>query len=172
MAGPSRNGGFSMPPSQPTWPAPHPTPQQTWPTQQTAPQPTWSPPQPITRQSWTAPPPSIPQQTRPVHHPKARETPEKGWTCAVCTLHNPAQVLCCEACLTSRPEDPSRKAARERAAVLARGPSRRPPPDDFAPVPPPGPPPPQTWNCSFCGTTMERQWWACSTCGVMKDNSR
>ncbi|EAA34780.1 hypothetical protein GE21DRAFT_379 [Neurospora crassa] len=30
----------------------------------------------------------------------------------------------------------------------------------------------ETWQCSFCGQRMEKQWWTCSTCGKMKDSSK
>lgn len=29
-----------------------------------------------------------------------------------------------------------------------------------------------TWECSFCGNTMLREWWTCSFCGKMKDSSK
>lgn len=29
-----------------------------------------------------------------------------------------------------------------------------------------------TWECSFCGNTMSREWWTCSFCGKMKDSSK
>ena len=33
------------------------------------------------------------------------------------------------------------------------------------------PPVPEIWQCSFCGSAMEKKWWTCSTCGRMKDRS-
>ncbi|KAK3354637.1 WLM domain-containing protein [Neurospora tetraspora] len=30
----------------------------------------------------------------------------------------------------------------------------------------------EIWQCSFCGTRLEKQWWTCSTCGKMKDSSK
>lgn len=30
----------------------------------------------------------------------------------------------------------------------------------------------QTWQCSWCGKLMQRQWWTCASCGRMKDSSR
>jgi hypothetical protein len=29
-----------------------------------------------------------------------------------------------------------------------------------------------TWECSFCGNTMLKEWWTCSFCGKMKDSSK
>jgi hypothetical protein len=88
-----------------------------------------------------------------------------GWTCGICTLHNPASFLCCDACGTERPEEVTRQVAKRSAKpsrVASTKPSRA--------VPPP-PAPAATWQCSFCGNMMERQWWTCSVCGKMKDNS-
>lgn len=105
----------------------------------------------------------------------------QDWACETCTLQNPANFLCCDACGTERSAQASRKLGvrpskpseppRQQATIdLTQSPPRKQrrvePPRTEAPKPP------QTWQCSFCGTEMARQWWTCSTCGKMKDNSR
>ncbi|KAK1966581.1 WLM domain-containing protein [Colletotrichum sublineola] len=158
-------------------------------------------PGPETRPSPAPNPPPVPRpETRPpvVSAPARQSAPQRGWTCGVCTLHNPATFLCCDACGTERGQDPQRqtwtpnaeKRERQRASVTttARKPSRPETIDLTSSSPssrstgranggiyqPSGPAvqKPATWQCQYCGTVMERQWWTCSTCGVMKDNSR
>ncbi|KAF5492014.1 DNA-dependent metalloprotease WSS1 [Colletotrichum siamense] len=143
------------------------------------------------------PPPPVPRpETRPpvIAAPRPLPAQQRGWTCGVCTLHNPANFLCCDACGTEKGQDPQRqvwtpnaeKRERQRASVASTaGGTSQPETIDLTRSPPrrnnsvgvaanhgvPAPAKPLTWDCSFCGTTMERQWWTCSTCGVMKDNS-
>ncbi|KAJ8066678.1 hypothetical protein OCU04_005721 [Sclerotinia nivalis] len=79
-----------------------------------------------------------------------------GWTCPICTLHNPIDFLCCDACTSGRPESITKQVSRnvERKAAAK-----------------PAPPQPQMWTCRWCSTKMENQWWTCSTCGKMKESS-
>lgn len=80
-----------------------------------------------------------------------------GWTCPICTLHNPIDFLCCDACTTERPENITRELAQnERKAVRISQPAG----SKVA-----------TWRCHMCSTIMESQWWTCSTCGLMKQSS-
>ncbi|KAF4784379.1 WLM domain-containing protein [Colletotrichum scovillei] len=149
-------------------------------------------------------PPSVPRLPRPetrppvVSAPVPQPAPQRGWTCGVCTLHNPSSFLCCDACGTERGQDPQRQVwtpnaekrererERQRASMAATAKSTTQPATiDLTSSPPrassskkpgssnqrPEPVKPLTWQCSYCGTMMERQWWTCSTCGVMKDNS-
>ncbi len=98
------------------------------------------------------------------------------WACGVCTLVNPDHYLCCDACGT---EKPSKTGKRSRVDVdLTTSPTK---PSSKKPVKsinttkfqtPPVPAGLETWQCSFCGQHMERQWWTCSTCGNMKNSSR
>ncbi|KAF6838566.1 zinc metallopeptidase [Colletotrichum plurivorum] len=138
-------------------------------------------------------PPPLPRpETRPpvVAAPTPRPAQQRGWTCNVCTLHNPATYLSCEACFSERGQDPQRqvwtpnaeKRERQRAAAaastnrsstvetidLTTSPTRPTSNPNHGAV---APATASTWNCSFCGTTMEKQWWTCSTCGKMKDSS-
>lgn len=140
-------------------------------------------------------PPPIPLATRPAPTPVSRPAsrpvspvPSGAWTCNVCTLHNPAGFLCCDACGTERSEEQTkqlqqpRTGKRPRAVVdLTTSPASKAVAESrskkaatgttvattLAPAAKPA-----TWQCSFCGTHMERQWWTCSMCGRMKDNSK
>ncbi|KAL0935042.1 WLM domain-containing protein [Colletotrichum truncatum] len=143
-------------------------------------------------------PPPVPRpETRPpvisASSSQLQPVQQRGWTCGICTLHNPANFLCCDVCGTEKGQNPQRqvwtpnaeKRERQRASAAATGATR---PQavtiDLTGSPPrtgnsrgvgdgaASPAKPLTWACSYCGTIMERQWWTCSTCGVMKDNSR
>jgi chorismate mutase len=80
-----------------------------------------------------------------------------GWTCEICTLYNPIEFLCCDACTTERPDSVSNQIAQDaqRKAAMARQ----------------ARPQPKLWTCSRCSTKMEDQWWSCSTCGKVKESS-
>ncbi|PHH78473.1 hypothetical protein CDD80_6816 [Ophiocordyceps camponoti-rufipedis] len=106
------------------------------------------------------------------------------WMCGTCTLRNPEQFLCCDACGGERPPPapgprptpaptststspapapaPAPVGRRRKAAAgsdvvvdLTQSPSRsQRARDETAPRQLP-----PTWTCSFCGMIMERQWW-------------
>ncbi|PTB55399.1 hypothetical protein M431DRAFT_83533 [Trichoderma harzianum CBS 226.95] len=131
-------------------------------------------------------------KTRPPVPPRPRE--ERFWICSVCTLHNPQDFLCCDACGVERgeatlhvPATPRQPGPRPAVIDLTDSPpkkktkgretlqtAQRPPASTSASgaVSAPAPAPPPTWRCEFCATEMERQWWTCFTCGQMKFNSR
>ncbi|KAJ4199585.1 hypothetical protein NW767_008008 [Fusarium falciforme] len=120
------------------------------------------------------------------HGSNAAAREPRGWTCDTCTLHNPATFLCCDACGMERPAKAMQTIDNRRSR--SPKPGRRPVVVDLTQSPPrdrqqnttasrttrpaaKASSVPQTWQCSFCGTEMERQWWTCSTCGKMKDSS-
>lgn len=82
-----------------------------------------------------------------------------GWTCEVCTLHNPLNYLCCDACTVERPAEISKQISEQNAkqASMAK--------------PKPKVPALKTWTCRQCTTVMEDKWWTCNTCGTMKASS-
>lgn len=109
----------------------------------------------------------------------------RAWSCSVCTLQNPPNFLCCDACGSERTVDPSKNSQTGRSRSpkppttidLTQSPPRSrpratPAPSEQLPKTSAILQGPQAWLCSFCGTEMDRQWWTCSTCGKMKDNSR
>ncbi|KAG5929476.1 hypothetical protein E4U42_005740 [Claviceps africana] len=123
------------------------------------------------------------------------------WVCETCTLHNPIQYLCCDACGTERslskrprPSDQSRESgklvgkpdtkldATTTIDLTSESPPRKKregvkgkadeAKSQLLLTGPSSVSAPLVWLCSFCGTAMERQWWTCSMCGKMKDNSK
>lgn len=145
------------------------------------PVPEWSRPPPPAKEEVAKPPPPPKPQTRPVS-----PTPTNGWTCNICTLHNPSNYLACDVCGTERPEDVTRTLAQERASKRPRSNVPATSSDltnsrivtfknsksGASSSPPTAPSGPAYWECSFCGNVMERQWWTCSQCGVMKNSSK
>ncbi|KAI1799123.1 WLM-domain-containing protein [Daldinia bambusicola] len=112
------------------------------------------------------------------------------WTCNICTLENPVNYLCCDACGTERGETTTQGLAQkssnqQRTVIDLTGspppknrntqPSRPGPRPTARPaVPPPQPATPArpaTWRCSFCGQVREWQWWSCDLCGTIKQTS-
>lgn len=77
--------------------------------------------------------------------------PLTGWTCPICTLHNPINFLACDACTSERPGEITKKLAQRNEVGKSKM---------------------QTWRCMRCSTVMESSWWTCSTCGKMKEASQ
>jgi DNA-dependent metalloprotease WSS1 len=126
-------------------------------------------------------PPPVPIATRPALPAGPSREGVKGWSCEICTLDNPASYLCCDACGTERPESATHKMASQsqsaaKATRTASDMSKNSSSSrtrTYVTAPPVATQPVvQSWQCSFCGMMMDRQWWTCSTCGKMKDSSR
>ncbi|KAL2063338.1 hypothetical protein VTL71DRAFT_5143 [Oculimacula yallundae] len=82
-----------------------------------------------------------------------------GWTCPVCTLHNPINFLACDACTSERPVEITKQLAAKESRKDSASTTHHPELHS------------KTWTCSSCTTKMEQQWWTCSTCGKLKDSS-
>ncbi|KHN96849.1 zinc ion binding protein [Metarhizium album ARSEF 1941] len=122
------------------------------------------------------------------------------WVCELCTLHNPPQYLCCEACGSQRSQqvkmtnsvEPILSEPRKKETSMMSDSTTidltghgapktkrhqentavRTRTHDAAASPSTTPEAPWVWICTFCGTAMERQWWTCSLCGKMKESSK
>lgn len=149
-------------------------------------------------------PPPIPEESKPAPKtPLAEKSPEQStinptvddnssdnWSCPICTLSNPPNFLCCDACASERPQQskiipPKPKTIpAKRPARNSFGSSTRPsvpatlkpqksaiqsimalenkkPPEKTADKP-------LGWLCHQCDTFMETEWWTCTRCGTMK----
>ncbi|KAI9687288.1 MAG: hypothetical protein M1822_002331 [Bathelium mastoideum] len=103
----------------------------------------------------------------------------ENWKCPICTLENPMQYLCCDACGVERPSssgggisrltgEGQNAAGRQdrsgsewtRTNAGHSGEAR--PPIRQASI---------GWSCSRCGHCMESKWWTCALCGTMKASS-
>ncbi|KAF2754094.1 WLM-domain-containing protein [Pseudovirgaria hyperparasitica] len=90
-------------------------------------------------------------------------TPIASWACEVCTLVNPSNFLCCDACGVERPVNISDQIHRQAAMPSAS--------DYESLVRQAASSKPLGWNCDRCGSFMDTQWWTCSACGLMKAQS-
>lgn len=124
---------------------------------------------------------STPSPSTPPPTTKPPAPSSDTWTCEICTLVNPANYLCCDACSTERPSLPPAPAPNPRtaASTQARPSSLRDSNSKKAvkslmsldatmsrlPEKPIG------WSCHNCGNFMESEWWTCARCGSMKQSS-
>ncbi|KAI9842714.1 MAG: hypothetical protein M1838_003012 [Thelocarpon superellum] len=106
------------------------------------------------------PPPRVSPPAAPMTDYSFSDT----WTCPICTLENPNNYLCCDACATERPVDLTGSAEARRRS--RQGNERIPVASASL-----ASPQPEHWICHACDTYMEAQWWTCSNCGVMKLSS-
>ena len=110
-----------------------------------------------------------------------------SWTCEICTLSNPLNYLCCDACGTERASSSFMSSPRSRtpapASASASAVKHSSHLSDFSKRPLKQQPnkaikslsalsasenkKPLGWVCQ-CGTFMESQWWTCASCGSMK----
>ena len=122
--------------------------------------------------------------------------PTEEWACGTCTLLNPLTHPACDACGTARPAGVHRRQTDQRSSKRPRttpataravgrpgrplsssdlshsrmvsfrnsssGASSKPPAASSGPA---------FWECSRCGTVVERQWWSCGNCGNVKESS-
>lgn len=149
--------------------------------------------------------PSNPSRSAPAPYQSSRHVsepavnlPGNGWTCEICTLHNPPNFLTCDACGTVRPESVTNQMAeQEEKGRAAKRPRPTPSTNNRQTRPiasadlahsrmvsfrnsrsgasgiaPPAPSVPSFWECSRCGNVVERQWWSCGQCGNVKENSK
>ncbi|CAG8980151.1 hypothetical protein HYALB_00013506 [Hymenoscyphus albidus] len=95
-----------------------------------------------------------------------------GWTCEICTLHNPLNYLSCDACTVERPPHISIQIAeqnqRQSSSAKQKPVSK---PKQMSMPSRQQPAIAKTWTCKRCTTVMEDKWWTCNTCGVMKESS-
>lgn len=145
-------------------------------------------------------PPPIPESSKPAPNPQPPEKPSgvdlttddhppDGWSCPVCTLSNPPNFLCCDACASERPQQ-SKPAPPKPSTIPSKRPAEKSPGSSAKPEsstlktrksairsimaleskkPPEKPADkPLGWLCHECGTFVETEWWTCTRCGTMK----
>ncbi|KAI9371989.1 WLM domain-containing protein [Aspergillus egyptiacus] len=114
------------------------------------------------------------------------------WTCPTCTLVNPPNFLCCDACASERPRPvntrsvsgPPSTTGSNVAGIRSKHKSplnrtvghrsfknRRSAVESLAGLEKSAQNRPLGWLCSLCGSFMETEWWTCSNCGTMKQAS-
>lgn len=160
-------------------------------------------PQETPRHDSNAATPSVSQDTAPEKPPEPSKPSnrtadnssyEMPWTCPTCTLENPANFLCCDACASERPVPAGKKpiAQPESRNPEQSHPRKRPVStqederhardtfafknrtralDSLASMERDTSKRPLGWLCDSCGSFMETQWWTCSACGKMKPSS-
>jgi hypothetical protein len=111
-----------------------------------------------------------------------------SWTCQICTLENPLNYLCCDACGTERAEVATKNlkgagSRRQRPTVVdlttspdlkasrAASSSTKPSTGASASTQASISSSPKTWTCSFCGRVRDWNFWTCDLCGKVKESS-
>ncbi|KAL4979420.1 WLM domain-containing protein [Aspergillus desertorum] len=115
-----------------------------------------------------------------------------SWTCPICTLENPSNFLCCDACASERPRPvnsrsvsgPLSTARSSSTATQSKNKgiinrtvgqrsfkNRRSAVESLSGLEKNAQKKPLGWLCSSCGSFMETEWWTCSNCGRMKESS-
>lgn len=110
------------------------------------------------------------------------------WICPTCTLQNPPNFLCCDACASERPRPSNLRSVSGPATAPApesRSSNKRPlsqglsqpasrnrrAVETLAAFDRNTQKRPLGWVCHTCGTFMETEFWTCSNCGIMKQTS-
>ena len=126
--------------------------------------------------------PSIPTNAKP---PKGADPVSNmdtdGWSCDICTLHNPSTYLLCDACGTERPvstfssfSPPTSSTTTRKAQSRSTTASKNPPSKSIkflSSLSAANSKKPLGWVCNRCGNFMESEWWTCAGCGTMKQSS-
>ncbi|EAW08437.1 metalloendopeptidase WSS1 [Aspergillus clavatus NRRL 1] len=146
-------------------------------------------------------PPPVPASTKPTPSQQPLEpidltsdntSYEQPWTCPTCTLENPANFLCCDACTSERPRPSATRSSSGPATTSSNNggtrstKNKRPisqtasetlfknrtrAAETLAALDSNIAKRPLGWVCNTCGTFMETSWWTCSNCGMMKQAS-
>ena len=157
-------------------------------------------------------PPPVPESTKPTSSSPVPPPPdpvdlisdssayEKPWTCPTCTLENPPNFLCCDACASERPRPSNPRSIPGPAVTTTTTPKPPEPQKNKRPLSQSISKPSASarnqpfqnrnnavaslaalernaqkrslgWICQACGSFMQREFWTCSSCGVMKESS-
>ncbi|PWY86858.1 WLM-domain-containing protein [Aspergillus heteromorphus CBS 117.55] len=149
----------------------------------------------------TLSPPPVPESSRPTASPQPADPIDltsisddslynKPWACPTCTLENPADFLCCDACASERPRPSATRSASGPPAIGSSDPkpvnrkrrmgsstiqkpfkNRVRAVESLAALEQNANKRPLGWLCDSCGSFMETEWWTCSNCGLMKRTS-
>ncbi|KAL1977124.1 hypothetical protein VTN31DRAFT_3406 [Thermomyces dupontii] len=154
-----------------------------------------SPPQEQPPKTTVSPPRSLSENQVPRESAITKDSSEedKVWACPICTLENPPNFLCCDACGSERPA-PS-LTANSRLLVEQESSKKRNPPkrsrmgseltaaadrtlklrrsavESITALEQSVQKKPLGWVCHVCGAFMESEWWSCSACGTIKTTS-
>ena len=106
------------------------------------------------------------------------------WSCEICTLVNPTNYLCCNACGTERltssfntrqPPQPPKlpRTALPRTTPTPRNTTSKSSKsiNTLSALSAVESKKPLGWVCHQCGNFMENEWWTCAGCGSMKQSS-
>ncbi|KAL4884367.1 WLM domain-containing protein [Aspergillus karnatakaensis] len=147
-------------------------------------------------------PPPVPEHTRPSVLVQQENEVDltvddsnyaKSWSCPTCTLVNPSNFLCCDACASERPRPvnsrsvsgpPSTANPTTTAVTQSKNKgtinrtvgqrsfkNRRTAVESLSSLEKNAQKRPLGWLCTSCGAFMETEWWTCSGCGTMKQVS-
>lgn len=150
-------------------------------------------------------PPAVPESTKPTSTPAPAPAPpepsdlisdstayDKSWTCPTCTLDNPPNFLCCDACAAERPRPSNPRAVSGLPTTTSQtttpqNKNKRPlsqanshqegfrnrtgAVESLAALARNAQKRPLGWICQSCGSFMQAEFWTCSSCGLMKESS-